>query len=656
VPARHTRALALTAVAALLALGACTASGPSPDLSTGTQAATPTPSASAAPVQRAALTLPAGPATVIGGSDAASRALATSAALFASSPVAVLAPVADVAAQVRAAAVAVALGAPLLVSAQPASTTHEGRDAGAEDAGSEDGGNDAAGGGTGAAGTSASASPSASASSASAGGAAASAEPDPVAAELGRLGVDAVLTVGDVGVDVSRVTGLERTRVVPVPADDTAVAALVGRELSPAPWPAAGQETGTVAALDRAAPSLPTSTNTPGAATPVPGTTPAASAGAASTSPSDSPSATRGPSATPSPSPSPSPLPPTELAAPLAGGVVLTSGDPADLAALATARAAGLPVVGSPGDPRASSPTIQALAAAKPTSVIGLGPVYGDAATLAWTSATAATGVELPGGGQLVLAGRRYVAMYGTPTYAALGVLGEQDLPSSVARVQGMAAVYQTMTSDRVVPAFELIVTVASAGAGPDGNYSNELPVETFTPWVEAAEAAGLYVVLDLQPGRTDFLTQAKAYEPLLLHPNVGLALDPEWRLAPDQVHLRQIGSVGIDEVNAVATYLADLTRTHALPQKLFVLHQFKGSMVAGRERLDMSHPELAPMIHVDGQGSQPAKAGTWGALHDGAPAGVAWGWKNFIDEDVPMLTPAQTYAITPQPQLVTYQ
>ena len=68
-------------------------------------------------------------------------------------------------------------------------------------------------------------------------------------------------------------------------------------------------------------------------------------------------------------------------------------------------------------------------------------------------------------------------------------------------------------------------------------------------PDVQAAAAAGQYVVLDLQPGRTDFLTQARRYESLLTEPNVGLALDPEWRLAPDQVPLRQIGGVDASEV-----------------------------------------------------------------------------------------------------------
>ncbi|NKY41549.1 hypothetical protein HGA02_19125, partial [Cellulomonas septica] len=280
---------------------------------------------------------------------------------------------------------------------------------------------------------------------------------------------------------------------------------------------------------------------------------------------------------------------------------------------------------------------------------------------LAARVATASTGVELPGGGQLVFPavpgqpGKRYVALYGTPGTAALGVLGEQDVPATVARAQGQADAYRPLTGDTVVPAVEVIATIASAGPGPDGNYSQERSVEELRPLVEAAGAAGQLVILDLQPGRTDFVTQAQLYADLLALPYVGLALDPEWRLAPDQVHLRQIGSVGIDEVNAVSAWLAGLTRERALPQKMLVLHQFSLRMISGREGLDTSHDELATVIHVDGQGSQPAKAGTWATLRAGAPA-VHWGWKNFVDEDRPMLDPAQTYGVQPVPDLVTYQ
>jgi hypothetical protein len=87
----------------------------------------------------------------------------------------------------------------------------------------------------------------------------------------------------------------------------------------------------------------------------------------------------------------------------------------------------------------------------------------------------------------------------------------------------------------------------------------------------------------------------------------------------------------------------------------MFLLHQFSLRMITDRERLHTGHDELAMIIHADGQGSQPAKAGTWTALHQGAPD-VHWGWKNFFDEDTPMLDPAQTYAVQPVPDLVTYQ
>ena len=40
-----------------------------------------------------------------------------------------------------------------------------------------------------------------------------------------------------------------------------------------------------------------------------------------------------------------------------------------------------------------------------------------------------------------------------------------------------------------------------------------------------------------------------------------------------------------------------------------------------------------------------------------GAPAGLWWGWKNFNDEDLPMLTPEQTIdQVSPVPDLISYQ
>jgi hypothetical protein len=121
-------------------------------------------------------------------------------------------------------------------------------------------------------------------------------------------------------------------------------------------------------------------------------------------------------------------------------------------------------------------------------------------------------------------------------------------------------------------------------------------------------------VVLDLQSGRSHFLDQARLYEELLREPHVGLALDPEWRLAPDQVHLRQVGRVEASEVNEVSEWLAALVRQHELPQKLFVLHQFRFTMLQNRELIE-ARPELWTVVQMDGQGLISDKYGTWNAL-----------------------------------------
>lgn len=340
--------------------------------------------------------------------------------------------------------------------------------------------------------------------------------------------------------------------------------------------------------------------------------------------------------------------------------VVLVSGDDdAALAAVGTARAAGARVVVLDGtDPRGSESARQALADESTEAVLALGAGLADEHGLDWKVETAATGTQLPGGGQLLFPGRMLVALYGHPGTGALGVLGEQPLDGAIQRAREHAAPFEPLAGDRVVvPAFEIIATVASSAPGADGDYSAEADVEVLRPWVEAAGEAGLYVVLDLQPGRTDFVTQAERYRSLLELPHVGLALDPEWRLGPDEVHLTQIGSVGVEEVNRVVTWLADLTRDARLPQKLLVLHQFRLDMLPGREFVDTSRDELSVMVHADGQGSQGDKQATWSRLHENAPEALTWGWKNFYDEDAPMLTPEQTMEqVQPAPDLVTYQ
>lgn len=263
---------------------------------------------------------------------------------------------------------------------------------------------------------------------------------------------------------------------------------------------------------------------------------------------------------------------------------------------------------------------------------------------------------QFPEGGSTLFPEYRLVALYGTPDYPALGALGEQPLAQTVSRIKELSNHYSTLGKEKVYPSFEIIASVASAGPTENGDFSHELSISQLKPWVDEAKRQGIYVILDLQPGRTDFLTQAKTYESLLREPHVGLALDPEWRLKPHEFHLEQIGSVGVDEVNATSRWLADMVKQAKLPQKLFLIHQFRLSMIEGRERLDTSRKELAYMIQMDGQGPFTTKQDTWNVVTAHSPPNVYFGWKNFYDEDIPMLTPEETMKITPPPYYISYQ
>ncbi len=245
---------------------------------------------------------------------------------------------------------------------------------------------------------------------------------------------------------------------------------------------------------------------------------------------------------------------------PLPDVVALSSGGPETAAAAVTARAAGATVVDTAGRPTpAPRPTPSTPSPAPPSTVLALGTAFDGVAGLDWKTATAAR--RAAARGRQLLFPHFLVAMYGSTEGPALGVLGEQGLDGSIQRVDDFASRLRPAAPrpDRRPHLRDHRDGGVGLG-GPDGNYSTELDPEALRPYVEAAGAAGIYVILDLQPGRTDFLTQAKQYRPCWSCPTSA------WRWTRSGAPAgpgapAQIGSVGIDEVNSVVTWLADLTR-----------------------------------------------------------------------------------------------
>jgi hypothetical protein len=206
-----------------------------------------------------------------------------------------------------------------------------------------------------------------------------------------------------------------------------------------------------------------------------------------------------------------------------------------------------------------------------------------------------------------------------------------------------------------VLPAFELIATIANAHPGDDGLYRTHQPPATIERYLLAARKAKALLVLDVQPGRGDFLGEAKRLEPWLLQPDVGLALDPEWHVGADVVPGQTIGSVAAEQVNEVTRYVSDLVVKHDLPQKLVVIHQFTEGMVRNKDRL-VRAPGLALTMNVDGFGYPGDKIPKYEQLTSEEAAGFHTGFKLFFEEDSDLMTHDQVLALRPAPDLVVYE
>jgi hypothetical protein len=259
----------------------------------------------------------------------------------------------------------------------------------------------------------------------------------------------------------------------------------------------------------------------------------------------------------------------------------------------------------------------------------------------------------LPGGATKIFGdGRFLVAYYGTAETGALGVLGETRPEEMARRVRRAAAPFARRKQPTQI-VFELIVSIADRYAGPGHDYSHDIARAEVQKYIDAAHRHDALLLLDIQPGRSDFLTSAKRWAWALKDPYVGLALDPEWRMGKHGVPGARIGSVGAGEVNRVSAWLRDLVARNALPQKLFVLHQFRTDMI---DHIGSIEPRrgLVMVQHVDGFGTPGQKLATFHAV--ARPQQFFMGFKLFYDEDVHRMSAADVRRINPRVRFVSFQ
>ena len=280
----------------------------------------------------------------------------------------------------------------------------------------------------------------------------------------------------------------------------------------------------------------------------------------------------------------------------------------------------------------------------------------GSASSADGTDRNEGRGVQLPRGGRTVFPRYRLVGYSGAPGSAAFGRLGVGDIDKRVDEIERRSRAYRD--GREVLPVLELITYVANASPGPDGDYNSRVGDDVIRHYLDAARRHRAILLLDLQPGRDDFLPLVRELRPWLEQPDVGLALDPEWAVGPGQRPGQVFGRTTGKELDSVARYLDSLAREKGLPQKVLVFHQVAASVVRRQDDIK-ERPGVVVVKSVDGIGSRAMKTDTWRVLVRDLPPSIHTGFKMFFEEDTrhgPLMTPKQVLALRPKPEYVLYE
>ena len=249
----------------------------------------------------------------------------------------------------------------------------------------------------------------------------------------------------------------------------------------------------------------------------------------------------------------------------------------------------------------------------------------------------------------------RIVSYYGNPLSKRMGILGEIPVDEMLERLEDQAEEWRRADpATPVLPALELVATVASTEPGADGLYRNRMPDSLIEKVIGWAARRGWLVILDVQIGHSTVRAEVERLRPFLARPHVHLALDPEFDMPRTVRPGKRIGTSDGEDVNVASILLSTIAANGGLPPKLLIVHRFTEKMLMRRDRIRLD-PRVQIAVVMDGFGSPALKRRVYRVTVSNEPVQHA-GIKLFYKNDKPLMTPRELLELEPKPSVVIYQ
>jgi hypothetical protein len=263
---------------------------------------------------------------------------------------------------------------------------------------------------------------------------------------------------------------------------------------------------------------------------------------------------------------------------------------------------------------------------------------------------------DLPGA---ILPTHRIVAFYGNPFSPRMGILGALPPDQMLAKLDTEVAAWNAADpATPVVPALQLIVSVAQGQPGRDSMYRARMPDTLIARVAGWATAKNALFFLDVQVGHSSVASEVERLLPYLSRPNVHLALDPEFAMKDGSTPGQRIGTLDASDVNYAIGVLDSIVAANGLPPKVLIVHRFTRRMLTNAQRIKLD-PRVQVVVDMDGWGPRALKEDSYRAYVYAEPVQYT-GFKLFYHNDTkagnPLMTPREVLKLFPAPLYIQYQ
>lgn len=245
----------------------------------------------------------------------------------------------------------------------------------------------------------------------------------------------------------------------------------------------------------------------------------------------------------------------------------------------------------------------------------------------------------------------RVVALYGS-AHPGFGVLGRKSVKAARRKVKHQAVPYRRGARAPVVPAFDLVATVATHCESRRDKCRTRLSDNTVSKYLDKIRQLDGRLILDIQPARSTFIKEVKHWHDFLLEPDVGVGLDPEWNVGRHGSPGETVGSVGANGLNEVSKKLEQIAEDKHLPDKAMIVHQFRRTSIHHRKDVKLRR-KVDVALNFDGIGSKQSKKAGYKSL---LQPPLFNGFSLFYKLDSGLMKPRQVLNLDPKPDYVMYQ